>query len=174
MEKSNVYQRRTRKGSKNKYNLAYTKMDMWSYYCNNRDKKKAIALRQDVYRKVVNAIMDGIMDKYLRLGRVSLGANIGFIELRKKKGSVWRNKNGEIHTNYPIDYKGTIEARKRGEIGECGEYIKIVNTGYKYVSRFASEKAKIKNHEYLIFRTSYTFRKRLHDKIVKGEIDGLI
>lgn len=122
MEKSNVYQRRTRKGSKNKYNLAYTKMDMWSYYCNNRDKKKAIALRQDVYRKVINAIMDGIMDKYLRLGRVSLGANIGFIELRKRKAACGATRM--VRFTQTIQLTTRVQSR-RGSAVRSGSVVSI-------------------------------------------------
>lgn len=153
------------------YVKAYTMRDIWKYYVRNRDKSKAIYLNRNQHGRVMTLIIKGMINKLLAKGVVHLGDNIGFIEIRKRKKEAWICKDGVIRATYPLDYKTINQSRLRGEYTPN---VKIFDTGYVFKTRFASGKARVKNKEYVLFRTTPSFRKRLHDLIVEGKFDALI
>lgn len=151
---------------------AYTMRDIWKCYVRNRNKSKAAYLNRNQHNKVLVAIIKGMIDKLLEKGVVHLGDNIGFIEIRKRKKEAWICKDGVIRSTYPLDFKTINQSRISGD-----EYIpncRLFDRGYVFKTRFASGKAKVKNKEYIEFRTTPSFRKRLHDLIIEGKIDALI
>jgi len=157
---------------KERFIKAYTMRDIWLCYVRNRDKSKAAYLNRNQHNKVLGEIIQGMIDKLLKKGIVHLGDNIGFIEIRKRKKEAWICKDGVIRSTYPLDFK-TINLSRISD----DEYIpscRLFDRGYVFKTRFASGKAKVKNKEYIEFRTTPSFRKRLHDLIVEGKIDALI
>lgn len=159
------------KGSVERYVKAYTMRDIWKYYVRNRDKSKAVYLNRNQHGAILTLIIKGMIDKLLDKGEVHLGDNIGFIEIRKRWKDAWMCGDGVIRSTYPIDFKRIRQIQKEG-----GDYekIKLFDRGYVFKTRFANGRAKVKNKEYLLFRTTPSFRKRLHDRIVEGKIDALI
>ena len=154
-----------------KYVKAYTMRDIWKCYVRNRDKSKAVYLNRNQHGRIMTLIIKGMIDKLLTKGVVHLGDKIGFIEIRKRKKEPWICKDGVIRATYPLDYKTINQSRR------SGDYVpdaRIFDSGYVFKTRFASGKAKVKKKEYLLFRTTPSFRKRLHDLIVEGKFDALI
>lgn len=160
-----------KKRGPDRYVKAYTMRDIWKCYVRRRDKSKAMYLNRNQHGKVLTAIIKGMIDRLLEKGVVHLGDNIGFIEIRKRKKEAWICRDGIIRSTYPLDYK-----RIRHAIRDGGEFenVRIFDRGYVFKTRFANGRAKVKNKEYLLFRTTPSFRKRLHDRIVEGNFDALI
>ena len=165
---------KSRAGRDNKYKSAFSIRDAYKEYKRNMP-DASYTLTEEEHRHILNAIFEGMADKFLKYGIVRLGGRLGAIELIKKKTKVYKRKDGTLFANYPIDWDKTLELYYNdAEAREKRIFVRKCDNDYSYRIKYRASKASLKNSCYVQFRPSGLFRSRVSKAIKENKVDGLI
>lgn len=161
-------------GSENKFKAAYGIRDCYNYYCRTRP-DESYCITAAKHLKVINSILDKMVDKLLKYGIVRLGGGLGAIELIKKPTGVYKRKDGTFFANYYINWDKTYELRYNDkEAEEKKLFYHELWTTPSFRVKYRRAEAAVKNSQFLQFKTAPKLRKKLTQYIRENKTDALL
>lgn len=103
-----LYKKST-KGTKFNITGSFGMRKAYNYYRQNGTDKSLLIGRED-FSSVIQEVNKRLVDSFATIGSVEFPAGMGGLAITSRdiKG-VWINKEGEVKTNYPIDWVNTIK-----------------------------------------------------------------
>jgi hypothetical protein len=146
--------------------------DSYKKYRKNRPRDKKYVLTESQYFAIVRQINNLLADE-LSVGKeVVLPKRMGTIELRKYNTNVRFDEYGNLKTNLPIDWNGTLELWYTDEESRNNKTLLRQENKEVFKIYYNKYNANYNNKSFYEFRCNKDLKQRLKQNIKYGSIDA--
>lgn len=144
----------------------------YKYYRKNKPKEKKYVLTESQYFAIIRQINNLLADE-LSIGKeIVLPKRMGVIELRKYNTNVRFDEHGNLKTNLPIDWNGTLELWYNDEESRNNKTLLRQENKEVFKIYYNKYNANYNNKSFYEFRCNKDLKQRLKQNIRYGNIDA--
>ena len=144
----------------------------YKYYRKNRPKEKKYVLTESQYFAIIRQINNLLADD-LSVGKeIILPKRMGTIELRKYNTNIRLDEHGNLKTNLPIDWNGTLELWYNDEESRNNKTLLRQENKEVFKIYYNKYSANYNNKSFYEFRCNKDLKQRLKQNIRYGTIDA--
>ena len=177
MESLIEFKKRVRKASIHREHKVRNSVGIYSgykYYRKNKPKDKKYILTESQYFAITRQINNLLADDIVKGIEVKLPHRMGTIEIRKYNKSIRIDENGNIKTNLPIDWDGTLNLWYEDKESYKNKTLLRLDEHEIYKVLYNKEEANFNNRSFYEFVFNRDLRLRLKHNIKQGIIDALL
>ena len=146
--------------------------DAYKNYRKHRPKDKKYVLTESQYFAIIRQINNLLADE-LSIGKeITLPKRMGTIELRKYNTNIRFDEYGNLKTNLPIDWNGTLELWYNDEESRNNRTLLRQENKEVFKIYYNKYNANYNNKSFYEFRCNKDLKQRLKQNIKYGSIDA--
>lgn len=146
--------------------------DAFKNYRKTRPKNKEYVLTESQYFSIVRNINNLLSEELVSGREINLPKRMGTIELRKFDKYVRFDEKGNLKTNLPIDWDGTLELWYNNKEAKENKTLLRHDNAEIFKIYYNKSKANYNNKSFYEFRCNKDLKQRLRQNIKYGSIDA--
>lgn len=148
--------------------------DGYKHYRKNKPKDKKYILSESQYFSIIRQVNNLLVDEIVSGNEIKLPHRMGTLEVRKCERSIKLNKNGEVVTNLPIDWDGTLKLWYEDKEAYKDKTLLRLDEQEIYKLYYNKTNANFNNRAFYTFVFNKELRQRLKRNIRLGIVDAFL
>lgn len=141
--------------------------DAYKYIRKNKWFDIGRPLKEHEFYTIIRAINNLLAEELLKGNDLDLPHRLGKIELRKYEGRIFY-KNGDLHTNLPIDWDSTLKLWAEDKESYNNKLLVRLEEKEIFKVFYNKSKANYNNKSFYEFEVNRDLKRRLKQKIKEG------
>lgn len=169
------YKKKVKKVSENRVHKVTGSLgvyDAYKHYRKIKPKDKKYILTESQYFSIIRQINNILSDNLSEGKEIFLPKRMGSIELRKYNTTISIDEFGNLKTNLPIDWNGTLELWYNDEESKRNKTLLRQENKEVFRIYYNKSKANYNNKSFYEFRCNKDLKQRLKQNIRYGTIDA--
>lgn len=143
------------------------------YRALHKDKSIPADMTENQFSSIIKEVHKVYIEHFIKGSDIVFPFNMGRIELKKYHTKV-EIVNNKIKTNYPINWKETLQWWYEDTTAKANKKLLRHETKYVFRILYNKSRAKFNNKVFYKFTPARSFKKALREKINNNEIDAFL